>query len=117
MTWYDDLYVGESIVHKTKKIKWKICHNAGQINIYVITLASNSQNLLDIIPAQELMQKGYPKAGLHVVGLAKGYDEAMEVAVSIVDEVYQQTGAFEIKSYLDGKRMRHGREDACQLYC
>lgn len=51
MTWYDDLYVGESIVHKTKKIKWKICHNAGQINIYVITLASNGQNLLDIIPA------------------------------------------------------------------
>lgn len=72
MTWYDDLYVGESIVHKTKKIKWKICHNAGQINIYVITLASNGQNLLDIIPAQELMQKGYPKAGLHVVGAGEG---------------------------------------------
>ena len=28
MKWYDDLYVGESIVHKTNKIKWKIRHNA-----------------------------------------------------------------------------------------
>lgn len=61
MIWYKDLYVGESIVHKTKKVKWKIMHNAGQIGIYVITLASNTQNLLDIIPSYELMQKGYPK--------------------------------------------------------
>lgn len=61
MIWYKDLYVGESIVHKTKKVKWKIMHNAGQIGIYVITLASNTQNLLDIIPSYELMQKGIRK--------------------------------------------------------
>lgn len=103
MTWYEDLYVGDSIVHKTKKIKWKICHNAGQLNIYVITLASNEKNLLDIIPARELLQKAYPKRALHIVGLAKGYDEAVEVAASIVDEVYRQTGAFGIRSYLAGK--------------
>ena len=103
MTWYEDLYVGESIVHKTNKIKWKIRHNAGQLNIFVITLASNEKNLLDIIPARELLQKAYPKKGLFVVGLAKGYDEAVEVATSIVDEVYHQTGAFEIRSYLKRK--------------
>lgn len=115
MKWYDDLYVGESIVHKTKKIKWKICHNAGQINIYVIALASNSANLLDIIPAQELLQKGYPKSGLRIVGLAKGYDEAVWVAASIVDEVYRETGAFAVAGYLEQKRK--DREDGCRLYC
>lgn len=104
MTWHDKLYVGESIIHKTKKIKWKICHNAGQINIYVIALASNEQNLLDIIPAQELLQKGYPKKGIYVVGLAKGYDEAVEVAASIVSEVYQATGAFAVREYLTEMR-------------
>ncbi len=100
MKWYEDLYVGESIVHKTSKIKWKIRHNAGQLNIYVITLASNPANLLDIIPAQELMQKAYPKKDLFVIGLAKGYTEAMDVVVSIIDEVYRQTGAFAVKDYL-----------------
>ena len=40
MTWYDELYVGESIVHKTKRVKWKIDHNAGQIGIYVIDQAN-----------------------------------------------------------------------------
>ena len=100
MKWYDDLYVGESIVHKTSKIKWKIRHNAGQIDIYVVTLASNPANLLDIIPAQELLQKAYPKKDLFVIGLAKGYTEAVDIVVSIIDEVYRQTGAFAVKDYL-----------------
>lgn len=100
MIWHNNLYVGESIIHKKSTIKWKICHNAGQIGIYVITLASNEQNLLDIIPAQELLQKGYPKQRLYVVGLAKGYDEALEVAASIVEEVYRKTGTFAVRSYL-----------------
>lgn len=104
MIWYDKLYVGESIVHKTKKIKWKIMHNAGQIGIYVITLASNRQNLLDIIPSYELMQRGYPKREMVIVGLAKGYDEAVEVAASIVDEVYRNTGTFAVRTYLVEKQ-------------
>ena len=103
MEWYDDLYVGESIRTKESRIRWKICHNAGQIHIYVITLASNPQNLLDIIPSQELMQKGYPKKHLYVIGLAKGYEEAIETAASIVNEVYQKTGTFDIAAYLKEK--------------
>lgn len=115
MVWYEDLYVGESILHKTKKIKWKILHNAGQPSVYVITLASNEKNLLDIIPFRELMQKGYPKKNLFVVGLAKGYDEAIEVAASIVDEVYRRTGTFAVRAYFDEKRRR--KREECQSYC
>ena len=104
MKWYENLYVGDSIQHKTEKIKWKIRHNAGQIDIYVIALASNPQNLLDIIPAQELMQKGYPKRNMFVIGLAHGYDEALEVVTQIIDEVYRQTGGFAIEPYLRTKK-------------
>ena len=104
MEWYENLYAGESIKHKINKIKWKIRHNAGQIDIYVITLASNTNNLLDIIPAQELMQKAYPKKDLYVIGLAHGYDEALEVVTQIIDEVYQQTGGFAIAAYLQQKK-------------
>lgn len=103
MIWHENLYVGESIVHKTNKIKWKIHHNAGQVDIYIIALASNEKNLLDIIPSWELLQKGYPKQKLYIIGLAKGYEEAVEVAVSIVDMVYKKTGGFAIKSYLKEK--------------
>ena len=60
MKWYEDLYVGDSIEGKVNRIKWKINHHAGTVSIYVIAFASNRQNLLDIIPAWELMQKSYP---------------------------------------------------------
>lgn len=111
MIWYEDLYVGESIVHKTKKIKWKIRHNAGTIDIYVISLASNEENLLDIIPSRELLQRGYPRRKMFVVGLAKGYEEALEVASSIVEEVYRQTGGFRVREYLREKGRQKGQRD------
>ena len=109
MKWYENLYVGESIKHKTEKIKWKIKHNAGQINIYVISLASNPQNLLDIIPAQELMQKAYPKKEMYIIGLAHGMDEAQIVVKQIIDEVYRKTGGFQIRSYLLKKKDSENR--------
>ena len=104
MKWYNNLYVGESIRHKADKIKWKIRHNAGQIDIYVIAIASNPQNLLDIIPAQELMQRGYPKKDMYVIGLAHGMQEAHEIVQQIIDEVYQNTGSFEFMPYLQAKK-------------
>ncbi len=50
------------------------------------------------------MQKGYTKKDMVVVGQAKGYDEAIEVAASIVDEVYHSTGTFAVRAYLAEKQ-------------
>lgn len=100
MKWHEDLYAGESVRKKQKKVKWKIMHNAGQLRVYVITLASNRDNLLDIIPSRELLQKHYPKKNLYVVGLAGNYDEALELAGHIVSDVYKATGGFDIRSYV-----------------
>lgn len=104
MKWYDNLYVGESIGHEAEKVKWKIRHNAGQINIYVIAIASNPQNLLDIVPAQELMQKAYPKKDMYIIGLARGIEEAQFIVKEIIDEVYRETGSFRILPYLQTKK-------------
>lgn len=99
MEWDKNLYVGSSISHKKNRIKWKIIHNAGQLDIYVIALASNPKNLLDVVPAWELMQKHYPKKGKYIVGLAGSYDEALEIVTEIVTEVYRDTGQFQVSRY------------------
>lgn len=106
MEWRSKLYVSESIGKKANRIKWKISHNAGTVSVYVIALASNRQNLLDIIPAWNLMQKAYPKRDLKVIGLAKGYNEALELVRRIVDETYQNTGGVDVRSYLREERGR-----------
>lgn len=104
MKWYHDLYVGDSIADKANRIKWKINHNAGTVSVYVIAFASNKQNLLDIIPSWELMQKAYPgKKEMQIVGLAKGYDEALELVQQMIEETYQHTKTVDVRAYLRGK--------------
>ena len=93
MKWYEDLYVGDSIEGKVNRIKWKINHHAGTVSIYVIAFASNRKNLLDIIPAWELMQKSYPgKKQMQIIGLAKGYAEALELVRSIIGSISEYRG-------------------------
>ncbi len=108
MTWYKEFYAGESIEHKKDKVKWKILHNAGQLDIYVIALSSNRENLLDIISARELMQKAYPKQDMLVVGVDKGYDNALELAARIIMDVYQETGNLNVRDYFGQQNNMRG---------
>ncbi|MCI5621502.1 MAG: hypothetical protein MR355_08105 [Lachnospiraceae bacterium] len=100
MHWYDKLYVGESIQKGADRLRWKIEHRAGTIDIYLLTFPSNRENLLDIIPAVELMQKSYPRKELFVIGMERGRDNAMQMAADILDEVYHETGSFDVRSYI-----------------
>ena len=106
MRWYRKLYVSEAIGDKAGRIKWKINHNAGTVTVYVIAFASNPDNLLDIIPAWQLMQKGYPKKDLKIICLAKGYDDAIALVQQIVEETYANTGDVDVWSYLKEERRR-----------
>lgn len=108
MKWCRNLYVSEAIGDKAGRIKWKINHNAGTIWVYVITFASNPDNLLDIIPAWQLMQKSYPKKDLEIIGLAKGYDDAIMLVQQIIEETYANTGGVDVWSYLKQERRSGG---------
>lgn len=104
MKWYSKLYVSESIGKKANRIKWRINHNAGTVSVYVIAFASNRENLLDIIPSWNLMQKYYPKRDMKIIGIAKGYDEALMLVRDIIDETYRNTGSTDVWSYLREER-------------
>ena len=108
MKWYKDLFIGESVTGKIKKIKWKIEHNAGMLHTYVITFPSNDNNLLDVIPTRELLQKGYPKKNMHIIGVAGDYDEAIELVTAIIGETYDNTGTTDVRSYLKSGRRKIG---------
>jgi hypothetical protein len=100
MKWYKNLYLGEEIAPKARKIINKIKKNKPTIDVYVIALASNPENQLDVIPSWELLQKGYPKDQLRIIGLAQGKKEALQLVTDLVDEVYQKTGDVKILPYL-----------------
>ena len=99
MIWYRDYFVGKSIESRRKQVRKKLEQGKVQLEIYVITLASNENNLLDIIPSWNLLQESYPSRDLYVLGIAGGYHEALELAGEIVSRVYRETGGFRVAEY------------------
>ncbi len=107
MLWYDHLYMGE----KAKKHRFSIIQNIRRKKyrpgIYVITPASNENNILDIYPVMVLSQEYYAKKELLILGIAQGYQESLEVAARIVSELYERTGSFQLWELIgrDGRKV------------
>lgn len=103
MNWYSQLYIGEGARPKAKKIIRKLKRNAGQVDIYLITLAANGQDMLDIINSAYLKQPVVRRNLPMIVGIAKGYSEAVELVQQMLLETYEQTHGFWIPAYLAKK--------------
>lgn len=100
MKWYKHLYIGETLAPKKRQIVNRIKKNKLTPDVYVIALASNPENQLDVIPTWELMQPGYPKEQVRIIGLAQGKKEALALVTEIVDAIYQKTKDVKIQDYL-----------------
>lgn len=71
----------------------------GMVQVYFITLASNREDLLDIFHAAHLKQPAFYRQDLQVVGIAYGPEEARELAVEMISDMYRETGAFNVREY------------------
>jgi hypothetical protein len=101
LKWFKNLYVGDTVTKQENRIIWKVNHGVGVWDVYLITLATNSDNLLDIISANMLLQKTVRRSCPLIVGLAFGYEEALQLVEQIVSEVYQKTGAVAVRQYIE----------------
>lgn len=101
MEWYKNLYLGEKAAKKHFKLLRKI-NKRRLTNAYVVTLPSNSENVLDIYSYNELLQKHYDSSRIFVVGLAYGKEEAMELTKDIILDVYLKSGTVKVSEYIMG---------------
>ncbi len=103
MRYYKYLYTGESLEKKKEKIISKLSREKLQAGIFLIVLSGEENNQLEILNSNLLLQKYYPQKDYLVVGIAKGFDEALEILEQIVQEVYNETKGAEIRSYILNK--------------
>mgnify|MGYP006918876164 CR=1 FL=1 len=96
--------MGENARKAKYKVLGRVIKRKLSFDTYLITLPSNPSNILDMYPANVLLQSHYKKKAakddVYIVGIAKGRDEACELVRDIVDEVYSNTGDFDISRYL-----------------
>lgn len=100
MRWYNRLYVGEKAKKHRFSIIQSIRRRKYRMGVFVITPASNGNNILDIYPLATLLAPYYREKEFLILGIAQGYGEALELAAKIVGDMYQKTGSFCLEDFL-----------------
>lgn len=104
MKLYKGLYMGDEARKAKYKILGRVVKKRLSFDTYLITLPSNPSNILDVYSANVLLQTHFKEKkvlkDIYVVGIAKGRMEALELVRDIIDEVYHNTGGFDIGGYL-----------------
>ena len=99
MKFFQDMYVSEAVASHTDELIAKIKQNSVVKGLYLIVLAENSENLLEIIASREIVKPMYSKRELWIVGLAGGRKDALQLVEHMIGQMYEQTGTFDIRTY------------------
>lgn len=100
MRYYRYLYIGEGLEKKKDKVIRKLENRKLQKDIHVVVLAGGDNNQLEIYQASLFLQPAFPYEEFFVVGIVKGYEDAIELVEQITQEVYNETKGADIRSYI-----------------
>ena len=76
----------------------------------VVTEAANGEDQFDILSSAWLKQRAVRKKLPMIYGIAKGYEEAVDLVVQMAEETYRETGNGDILRYLKSRcSERQGR--------
>lgn len=102
MKYYHNLYLSEGFHDKKEIIIEKLERRQIQLNKYLVVLTKSDANHLEFFDSVLLKQNVFPQEELFLIGIADGYDGALEMVEKITQEVYDRTKGTDIRSYLLG---------------
>ncbi len=100
LDWYKKLYIGENAKKDVAMAKWRLNHGKLQMNMFLITYASNPENLFDIIGTEQLLQKTVHRRCPIILGLAASKEEAIQIVQQIIEETYAKQKDVDVRRYL-----------------
>ncbi len=116
--WYDHLYTDDVLCRKKQDYK-KVVEDKvrkgvpGRIlsrkmlpgkHYYLLVLASNQENLFEIVNTNQMFFRYYEYTNMYIVGIAKRYDGAVEILRRIMTEGYGADLAFDPRSVFTKNR-------------
>lgn len=101
MRWIEQLYMGKTAESRKERIIRGIREGRILLDVYVFTLPADPKDQLDIIPSNWLRQPHYKnKEELTIIGIARGWEEAECVLLSLVNDAMKQLGTPDLRAYL-----------------
>lgn len=95
MHFYKALYLSTSLEKKKRQLKWKLKRGKILPGIYVIALTNNG-DLLEIYQSVQLKQRFYKKNPPYIIGIADGYNGAVELVQKILNDALTEISATEL---------------------
>ena len=99
MRWAVNLYTTEKTKKMLPRIMLKLKKGKLQPGIWILTIASNEQNLLDLFHSIHYMQPIFKKTNPDIVGVAESEDVAKALLIQITEDLYRETGGFDVRTY------------------
>lgn len=99
MKWHKDLYVGKQVRKHEKRIRRRLESGKTDVGHYLITLAENKHDQLDIINTVFLMRKERRETLPEIVGIAGSEDEAIELVEEMTQNCFAETGSANLREY------------------
>lgn len=100
MRYFKELYISEELQGREEEVVEHLEKKEFQFRIYLIALPENEKNQLEIYHSGMLNQEWYRNKDVFVVGLAKGYLQAIELVRKIAEETLEATGGADIRQYI-----------------
>jgi hypothetical protein len=98
--WAKNLYLSDNIsTKKLDNIIKSVENGKLMFEVYCILLASNPDNLFDIMNANEFLFPYYKRKENYVIGLATSKVEAFELVKDMIDIVYKETNNFSVREF------------------
>lgn len=96
-----NLYTTEKTKRALPRIRHRLRTRRPQPEIWLITIASNENNLLDLFQAVYYIQPMFQKMNPDIVGIADSEDAAKEMFVKIIEDVLRKQGNFDVRTYFE----------------
>ncbi len=114
LKWYSNLYVGEQAQKNISRVKCRLNLGKMQMGMFLITYASNPENLLEIIATEQLLQRTVYRRCPLIVGVGASREEALQIVLQIVEETYAAQGDADVRRYLQmHEKKKRRRTSAC----
>ncbi len=98
------LRLGEGLEYKDlMQMKKDLRNDPVGANLFLITLASNEQEQLDIYDAKYLIQKYFSDNPPYVIGIAKEKGHAISLVEELMQECVSNRGDANLRAYLMGE--------------
>lgn len=94
-----NLYTTDKTKKMLPRIVQKMRRGKLQSGIWLITIASNEQNLLDIFQSIYYIQPMFAKLNPDIVGVAESEDAAKVLLQKITEDMYRETGCVDVRTY------------------